>query len=418
MGGDIAIRRLRTTILRCAFILVALLPVLSCDVLRSADSGKTLTPRDVPIPDSYFSLNILFHPLNKVPWPAVPFYGWRVWHALWADLEPQKGVWQFDLLDKYVDWAQQHHTEMLMLLAYSPRWASNNPANDADWYPGASGPLADMNDWKTFVRTVATRYQGRIHVYEIWNEPNRKKAWIGDVQTMADMTRAASEILKEVDSSNIVVSPAPTGPQSIGFFKDFLSKGGGKYVDVIGYHFYLAPNDPPEAMVPLIQQVKAAMQQFGVADKSLWDTEAGWLGDDFFSDDQQSAYVARAFILNWAAGVDRFYWYAWESHHGSQIELTRKDNATLTAAGTAFVAIQQWMTGSVMKRCQTSDNQSWVCQLDKGGRTEYLVWNAAGSSSFHFPKEWRITQMTQLSGSRSEIQGDTVSIGIQPVLLQ
>ena len=398
------------------FVFVACLTVSSFHA--AGDSGLVLQPTNQPIPASYFSLNILFHPLNKVPWPSAPFYGWRVWHALWADLEPQKGQWHWDLLDKYADWSQQHHTEMLMLLAYSPQWASSKVAADSDWYPGTSGPLLDIEDWRTFVRAVATRYKGRIQAYEIWNEPNRKKAWTGDAQGMVDLTREASKILKEVDPNNFVVSPAPTGPESVGFFRDFLSKGGGKYVDAIGYHFYIGHTNPPEAMVPLIQQVKLAMNQYGVGDKQLWNTEAGWLGPDLFPDDQQRSYVARSYILNWAAGVGRFYWYAWEDHHGNQIILTAKDNATLTPAGNAFITIQQWLTGTVMKRCQTSDNQTWFCELNDNGKTEYIIWNVASDSSFPISREWRVSQMTQLSGSKSGIQGDSISIGIQPVLLQ
>ncbi|MBK9091287.1 MAG: hypothetical protein IPM84_00570 [Anaerolineae bacterium] len=39
----------------------------------------------------------------------------------------------------------------------------------------------------------------------------------------------------------------------------------------------------------------------------------------------------RAYLLNWAGGVSRFYFYAWDNHTATNIELTAADNTTLTA---------------------------------------------------------------------------------------
>ena len=170
-----------------------------------------------------------------------------------------------------------------MMLTYTPRWASSTPdaATDvqADNPPGLSGGAAgDMEDWKTYVRTVATRYKGKIHDWEIWNEPNRPQSWTGSVETMVEMTRQASIILKGIDPSNRIVCPAPEQEKGLPFLDKFLSNGGGQYVDVIGYHFYVSATGTPEDMVSLIQKVKAIMEKNGVGNKPLWDTEAGWLG--------------------------------------------------------------------------------------------------------------------------------------------
>jgi hypothetical protein len=161
-------------------------PALASIMLAGAPAGSapTLsTPRREPVPASYFSMNILFHPLNHVPWPAVPIGGWRTAHVNWADIQPQPNRWYFDLLDKYVGWSQEHHTPILMELAYTPAWASSTPDTATDVEagnpPGLSGAPRNMEDWKTYVKTVATRYQGRIHEWEIWNEPNRPQSWTG-----------------------------------------------------------------------------------------------------------------------------------------------------------------------------------------------------------------------------------------------
>jgi hypothetical protein len=403
-------------------IFLAWAAALATSFCLSAQSSGDIRPSKDVIPSSYFSMNILFHPLNRVPWPAVPLGGWRTSHVNWADLQLEKDRWYFDLLDKYVAWSVLHHTEILMPLTYTPRWASSTPDAPTDVEagnpPGLSGPPRDMEDWKIFVRTVATRYKGRIHNWEIWNEPNRPQSWTGSVDTMVDMTREASRILKEVDPDNLVVSPAPTGKYGLPFLDKFLSKGGGQYVDVIGYHFYVGQDDPPEAMVPLINSVKTIMRKFGVGVKPLWNTEAGWLGPNSLSPEMGAAYLARAYVLNWAAGVSHFYWYAWENHHGTQIELTQSDNAVLTPAGIAFATVQGWMTGAIMSRCASSADGTWTVDLQKENSTFHVVWNTRAATTFAIPEGWHASYANQLAGGKTTIHGNSTSIGVEPVLIQ
>ena len=398
-------------------LLMCMLPI------SSGNAGSVVTQsQSGQVPSSYFSMNILFHPLNHVPWPGVPLGGWRTSHVNWADIQLEKNRWYFDLLDKYVQWSQQNHTPILMPLTYTPRWASSTPDAPTDVEannpPGLSGPPRDMEDWRIFVRTIATRYKGRIQNWEIWNEPNRSQSWTGSVDAMVAMTREAARILKEVDPGCTVVSPAPTGLNGLPFLDKFLAKGGGKFVDVIGYHFYVSRDDPPEAMLPLIDKVKSTMKEYGVADKPLWNTEAGWLGPSLLSPDLQAAYISRAFILNWAAGVNRFYWYAWENHHGTQIELTGPDNATLTPAGRAFATTQTWMKGAALSQCASPHDGVWICDLHRAEKPSHIVWSAKGDTVFSIPADWNANVVRSLAGARVETNGNSIVLGVQPLLIQ
>src|SRR5579872_5908928 len=97
--------RTRPSFYAVARIVLVLLAAtaLSVSIFATADESPiVLTPNAGPIPGALFSLNILFHPLTKVPWPAVPFGGWRLSHTNWADLEPQKDNWYFTLDRKSV----------------------------------------------------------------------------------------------------------------------------------------------------------------------------------------------------------------------------------------------------------------------------------------------------------------------------
>lgn len=403
-------------------LLCAALLTLATGFNSGSESHMVARPKNEPISASYFSMNILFHPLNRVPWPSTPLGGWRTSHVNWADIQLKRDRWDFSLLDKYVAWSIDHKTPILMPLTYTPRWASSTPDAPTDVEngnpPGLSGPPRDMEDWRVFVRTVAARYKGRIHDWEIWNEPNRPQSWTGSAETMVAMTREAYVILKEIDPHCTVVSPAPTGASGLAFLDEFLNRGGAQYADVIGYHFYVGHDDSPEAMVPLIDNVKAIMQRHGLGDKPLWNTEAGWLGPNPLPQDMQSAYVARAYILNWANGVSRFYWYAWENHHGTQIELVDRDNSTLTPAGNAFAAIQVWMTGATMTGCTNSTDGTWVCDLRTNVGISHILWNTKHTTTVPISENWQASYANSLAGGKIAIRQRSITIGPQPVLVQ
>jgi GH35 family endo-1,4-beta-xylanase len=385
----------------------------------ASESANIVAP-ERPIPRTFFGMHI-HQTIDKTPWPDVPVPTWRLWDSQvkWPDLEPSKGQWRFFALDKYVAMAQQHNTEILLPLATTPQWASAHPDAKSGWQkPGFTSEPSDMNDWRDYVRQVVTRYKGRIFAYEIWNEPNLKQYWIGSTDQLVAMTKDAHDIIKSIDPSAILVSPSATTGRGLPWLADFLSKGGGRYVDVIGYHFYVFPH-PPEAMLPLIEKVRQTMKDNGVEDKPIWDTELGWAEPKPFpSDEMAAAYVARSFILSWAAGIQRVYWYAWDNHSWVTIETTGTDNKTVRPAGQAYGAIQKWLSGASMDACNESADRIWTCQLRRGNESQWIVWTTDDAQkTFTVPTSWRAQGCTPLLGELYPVKGSNIPISQLPVLL-
>src|SRR5438552_10424176 len=154
-------------------------------------SPAQLKAPDSPIPPVFFGLHI--HRGGAIPWPLAPFGTWRLWDAnvVWPWLELKKGEWHFQSLDALVDLADQHSIEILLPLGRSPTWASARPADPPAWVPGYAAEPRDIEDWRNYVRTVVARYKGRVHYYEIWNEPNVRAFYTGTVQTMVDLVGVA-----------------------------------------------------------------------------------------------------------------------------------------------------------------------------------------------------------------------------------
>ena len=420
-------------------LFVSSLPVLSVMTIRTTaiTAQVQLKPTANPIPSAFFGMHI-HHMVSgapqPTPWPAIPFGSWRFWdaYAAWPNLEPEKGKWNFQFTDKYVDAAEAHHVQVLFPIALSPAWASARPQEKSAYSPGNAAEPKDINDWRNYVRTVATRYKGRVHAYEIWNEPNLKGFYSGSTAQLVQLASVAYQTLKEIDQENIICSPAFTGASGLPLFDQYLQAGGGKYADVIGYHLYVNPA-PPEDMVPLTQQVEAVMSKHGVRNKQLWDTETGWAiqntqsevkpapGKGFnsvvLSLDQASAYVARTYILAWAMDVSRLYWYSWDN---KIMGLTEEDGKTLKPPAHAYAEVEKWLVGARMNSCASDASWTWTSEISRdGGYHGWLVWNPNQSLSFKIPPTWNPKLVRDLKGAQREIPPKgNIEIGPSPILLE
>src|SRR5215469_443013 len=221
--------------------------------------GPTSTPSPTPSPtpppaainSELFGMHI--HRIGSgTPWPSVSALpAWRLWDAgvSWRQIERSRGVFDFTLLDMYVSIAQQHNTELLLTLAYTPQWASQRPNEPSNGGAGASAPPADFHDWDDFVTALVTRYKGQIKAYENLNEANLPQYFTGTVTDQFTMLRDAYQIIKQVDSSATVLG---MGYQGVGFeqLDQLLAMGGGAYMDALSYHFY--SQGKPESIQGLI----------------------------------------------------------------------------------------------------------------------------------------------------------------------
>lgn len=388
-----------------------------------------------PVPREYWGLHI--HRAGSLEtWPADGFGSWRLWdaHVNWADLEPRRGEWRFDALDRYVDLARQRNVEILLPLGMSPSWASARPGEASSYGAGATAEPTDLQHWRDYVTTVARRYQGRVRHYEIWNEPNVKSLksfYTGSVASMVELAREAFTALKAIDPAIVVVSPAVTRRGGIPWLEEYLRGGGAEYADVIGFHFYVAPA-APEAMVPLVREVQRVLRRHGV-NKPLWNTESGWkiesrqasvatrnkqgLYSRVTGEEEAAAFVARSYVLSWSLGVGRLYWYAWDNY---LMGLVEPDARTVKPAGRAYEGVQRWLSGAEIRRCEVDQGQTWGCHITRGsGYEAWIVWNPEKRMELAIPDAWKIRRVRELAGGeRMVAAGERVAISPLPIMLE
>ena len=84
----------------------------------------------------------------------------------WTKVEAVQGIFDFTTADAVVDAELSMGIDILAILDYGhPDYASNS-GGDSHYPPD------DLSDYGRYVRETVNHFKDRIHVWEIWNEPN------------------------------------------------------------------------------------------------------------------------------------------------------------------------------------------------------------------------------------------------------
>jgi len=330
---------------------------------------------------------------DATPWPGKQIGAWRLHdnRTYWGKLEPVKGQWDFKKLDKLVAISQLTQSDLLMQLGITPLWASVRPEDKSPYWNASSSEPRYIGDWENYLKTLGVRYKNKIIYYEIWNEPNIKQFYSGDINNLIKLTCSANKILKSISPNIKIVGPSVTSvrPQDFAYLDDFLKQGGRDCIDIVSYHFYVADSTPEELYKAEIK-VKEIMQANGVGNMPLWNTEAGWKIQNEYSTGTKdksfdspywkmldsrlaASYVLRSLILSRFAGIERYYWYSWDHEVMGLMEPTTK---LPKLAGRVYLEFAKKMLGGSISSCATT-NGLWQCSLkDANGNKLLMLWAA------------------------------------------
>jgi hypothetical protein len=391
-----------------------------------AEGGKASDfSHSTAVPPSIFSMSVQSGIFKDTPWPPMPITGIRLWDTFtnWGMLETSRGTYDWPALDRWLTKAREHNVDVLYTFGGTPTWASSNPAAKCDYNPGGCYPPQNIQDWDDFVRAIATHSAGRIKYWELWNEANQHEYWSGGIPTLVTMAQHAYTIIKSIDPNAKVFTPSGVGGSgdTSTFLDNFLAAGGGQYVDGVAFHGYVNSIPAvPEDVNHIVDAVKSVMTTRGFGGKPLWDTESSWGPSNHLpNDDDQVAFVARHYMLQWSKGVQRDYWYAWnDTNYGTLWDIgTRK----MRRPGIAYGELVSWTTGAELTSpCSMASNSTWTCGFTlRGGAPALIAWNSSVSSTatMSFRPATQFVQYRTLDGAAASITGGVIQIGNKPVLL-
>jgi hypothetical protein len=390
-------------------------------------------------------------------------------------------VFNFIPLDNYLSALQaQGVNNVLYTLGRVPQWASSQPANTtcdytAAGYQGSCYLPLDINadgtgtdqTWINWVSAIASHVNApgypyaHIKYWEIWNEIYRSHilsnylppngsccySFQGTYAQLVRLTQDARAVIIAIDPTAQIVMPSSVAntngalavAQNFLYCNDYpLQKSGcnpqntgASSVDVINYHLYVN-QEPVETLLMNyvnggggLNGIRPGLQPAELA-KPLWSGEDSWgltnnnIGQ-FKDPGSQAAFVARYHMIAWSLGIASEFWYAYDNPNEGTLYLP-PPLPGLTEAGVAYQQVYNWMVGrSMTTPCSLSMVTIWTCTLTApGGYQGLVVWNTGTNCNPTCPYNVgaQYVQYRDLSGAVSPVSGNSVPIGIKPILVE
>ena len=291
---------------------------------------------------------------------------------------------------------------------------------------------ASLSQWDEYVTQLISHLgPGAVRYWEFWNEANDPIYWQGDPKTLVAMAKDAKSIIRAVDPAAVFLSPSTTGvyetqAECLGsvqycgttWINNWLALGGNSTIDIVAFHGYSSIGLAPEQIQGGVYQLQAAMAQHGVGSLPVWDTESSWRDNtNLGTGEPQAAWLAKHLLLEQSIGVQRAFWYAYDTPSWGTLWAS---TTGLNTAGDAYGQVEKWLTGvTVSQPCaaEPADQTTFVCGYTRsGGYVAQAVWNTAGSKSYAVPSQ--LVQYHDLSGNVHGVSGGAVEISTTPILLE
>ncbi len=257
----------------------------------------------------------------------------------WQRTERQKGVYDFAWLDSVVDNLLAIGVEPWLCFCYG----NDLYSEEAKQIYGAVGvpPIyteEEKTAWRNYVQATVRRYKGKIHYYEVWNEPDglwrRKNPFLTPEQVKAEeekyaaMTPAMAERTRNVangweyakfttDTALACKEADPTCEViglALAFRRDFAAgfcaAGGLEHIDAVTYHSY---NLDEGTWVSKMQYIRDLLIQHKRTDIKIIQGESGTqsrpdghgaLMGGAWTPLKQSKYLLRHLITDMGLGVE------------------------------------------------------------------------------------------------------------------
>ena len=207
--------------------------------------------------------------------------------AGWARCERSKGKYNFKWLDRIIDDAVSRGLEPWLQTSYgNPLYKGGGTAYIDGGWPNSEEALQAWDNW---VRALAERYRGKVHIWEIWNEPDElldpyagkvngkhtyKPRREGAFEELVNLQIRTAEIIRSVDPDAEIASCglARLNPALIDeLVTAYQAAGKEQLFDYITYHGY---KYRPEDMYPLVAKMQRVLDEHSSTIR-LWQGESG-----------------------------------------------------------------------------------------------------------------------------------------------
>src|SRR5258708_5773795 len=217
------------TCLMAGMVSILAVSMIACGGAIAPQSASTTPPgpiSDGSLSQQYFGMHLDSDVLStRLPWPTFPFGLLRMnsTETRWSDIDQGSGVYDFTKVDKWLNALSQHQSTnpagnyQIVFTVYSvPNYISSSPTDPCSYNPtsghdpGSCDPPVDVNPdgsgtdrtFTNFITALAQHANGRIHYWEMWNEPNDMTFWSGTIPQMVRMAQDARCVIVGTDCNS------------------------------------------------------------------------------------------------------------------------------------------------------------------------------------------------------------------------
>ncbi len=325
----------------------------------------------------------------------------------WADVEAEKGIWNWEIQDTIVRDAKAKNIKFLAMIQKPPEWALREGTEFDLW----------AEDWLVFVEKLVDRYGDYITAWELWNEPNLAsgKYWPPErlPDDYAEMVKRTAEVIKEKQPhSTVLLGGLATNQPSRPFelWEELFELGVLDYVDGVAYHPY---NYPGHELFSFDARLRALISKYTPDNKELWITEFGSSSEESLrsptaSPEKQAEVIPATALAFWVDKGTKFFIFEFGDrkksppgniyqHHGVvDSNLNKKP---------VFNALQ-WLSGKLVTYDYLShevfSDGTLIEAIDGGGKKVYFSWGETAANEL---------KIKGLSAETYDEQVDISSIG-------
>lgn len=386
-------------------------------------------------------------------------------NIFWSQLNPANGAYYWTVLDQWLDMIAQHQP---IAVAYQFSWV---PCWDAASCSGGAlgtGTTAVPNDltlsgsasFNAFVAAIVNHCSAAgncvkdlIKFYQMWNEWDL--SWAGTVGQLYQMIAPAAGIIRASVSGAVILMPSST-PADANFRCNFIAQlnldatagpGGKRLSDWIDFHLYLtksttSTNTPEKQWINYVANgvngyldIRGGAAVNGCSPGATsapgW-SSVPWVNSEFnFSSSTSLPYVCpnaetdyeqytqadcagqivRSQLIYDSYGAAGLWWYNWRLTVGRNASYdTIYNEAIAKLVGGRFSGRASYTTSGGI--------QTWTAPfVTAKNMTALFVWTPeANGTSYTVPSGY--TSSVDGKGlSRAITGGDSIAIGVQPVML-
>ncbi|MFD9858322.1 helix-turn-helix domain-containing protein [Streptomyces alboflavus] len=364
--------------------------------------------------------------------------GVRLWESetRWAQVEPERGKFDWKILERTVRGAERKHLPILFVFGGTPGWAAPEGPRTPYHEDSRAAPPDDLADWEHFVEKVATRYRSRIAAYELWDSVGATSHYTGSMATLAKMVRGAARIIRRVDPDAKLACPSfgkLWEAEGRALLTKFVRTGAYKYCDTAALKLHPRRADgPPEEIIELAAKVEDIFRRNDQG-RRVWNTGPGAEIDDgaHLSARRANDYAVRFYLVGLYARksyIERMYFYAWG---GRNIPLVVQPvGGPPTEPGRRIGRLHAWLADQQITSCgkgpgvglppgvhECAFRPADTREPDPSGPRLAVRWTQRGRAEAELDKgAHRLRRMD--GGVRRVRAGERVVYGESPVLVE